>query len=460
MGNFVVDEARMFNSPYNNMVLDLKNCYLLTDSDFNENCSYGCEMELSKNCLETNLVDKSELSYEIVNCQNCYRAFYSVDCESSADIWFCKDCNGCTDCFGCVGLRKQKYQIFNEQYSREDYIEKIKSFNIDCFSKLEEMKKRVYEFWQKHTLKYMHEKQNENVSGDYIYNSRNVQNSWIVHEGWNLKYCQYLVAPNVKDSYDISQFGKNIELFYEILQGGNGGSNVKFSWFAVNENFNMEYSIQVMTSKNCFGCIGLRKSEYCILNKQYTKEEYEELLPKIKEQMNNMPYVDEKGCEYRYGEFFPSELSPFAYNETSAQEYFPLSEPKAMSLGYKWKEPEPRNYQITVPVEKIPEKIFDVADSITGEIIACANKGEGTHNCTTAFRVIPDELGFYKQMNLPIPHKCPNCRHHDRMKWRNPPIFRKTKCDFDNCEKELLTAYSNETKEKIYCKEHYLQTVV
>ena len=41
--------------------------------------------------------------------------------------------------------------------------------------------------------------------------------------------------------------------------------------------------------------------------------------------MNEMPYKDKKGNIYKYGEFFPAELSPFFYNETTAQEYFPLT---------------------------------------------------------------------------------------------------------------------------------------
>jgi hypothetical protein len=69
-------------------------------------------------------------------------------------------------------------------------------------------------------------------------------------------------------------------------------------------------------------CSGLRNEEYMFLNKKYSKEEYEELVPKIIKHMNDMPYIDSKGRVYKYGEFFPSELSPFAYNETIAQEYF------------------------------------------------------------------------------------------------------------------------------------------
>ena len=241
VANFVVDESRMINSPYNNMVLDLRNCYLLTNSDFNEDCSYGCEIEHSKECVDTNLVNKSEMCYECVNVQNCYRAFYSVDCESSSDIWFCRDCTGCTDCFGCVNLRKQSYCIFNEPMgTKEAYEARLAEMGITSRANIDALKPQMLEFWNGGIKKYMHEKQSEDISGDYIYNSRNVKESWMVTEGWNLKYCQYLVAPGVKDSYDFTQFGNNAELHYEVMQGGNGGSRVRFGWFVPSENRDMD----------------------------------------------------------------------------------------------------------------------------------------------------------------------------------------------------------------------------
>ena len=59
-------------------------------------------------------------------------------------------------------------------------------------------------------------------------------------------------------------------------------------------SFDLEYSIMVSSSQNCFGCVNLRNGEYSILNKRYSKEEYEELIPKIIQHMNDMPYVDSK----------------------------------------------------------------------------------------------------------------------------------------------------------------------
>ena len=460
IANFVVEKSHMINSPYNNMVMFQRNCYMMFNADFDEDCAYGCEIDNSRNCVDTNLIDKGEMCYECVNIINCYRAFYSIDCKNSNDIKFCRDCNGCTDCFGCVNLRNQSYHIFNEPMgNKENYDTKMKEMNLSSRKKVEEMKKKVYEIWNNGITKYMHEEQTADASGDYIFNSKNVKESWIVHEGWNMKYCQYLVSKNVKDSYDFTQFGNNAERYYEILQGGNGGSNIRFSWWPVNENTELDYCMHVMTSKYMFGCISLRGKEYCILNKQYTKEEYEVLREKIINEMKMMPYIGKKGIRYSYGEFFPSELSPFAYNETTAQEYFPLTKDEAIENGFTWYERGERNYVPTIKVENIPDDAKDIPETITDEVLECINSKNDVEDCTTAFRIITNEVSFYKRFNIPLPNKCPNCRHRDRMKLRTSPRFQTMKCSFDGCETEVLTGYKESTK-NLYCKEHYLQTVI
>ncbi len=48
--------------------------------------------------------------------------------------------------------------------------------------------------------------------------------------------------------------------------------------------------------KFCIGCIGLRNKEYCILNKQYTKEEREKKADEIFSRMET---------DGTLGEFFP-----------------------------------------------------------------------------------------------------------------------------------------------------------
>src|SRR3989344_406560 len=184
------------------------------------------------------------------------------------------------------------------------------------------------------------------------------------------------------------------------------------------------YTDYCHSSSHLFGCVGLRNKQYCILNKQYTKEEYEALVPRVIEHMNNMPYTDQQGRIYKYGEFFPPEFSPFAYNETIAQEYFPLAKAEALERGYRWKEPDAKDYAATRKPEDLPDHIKDVKDDILQETVGCAHAappaGGCNHQCTVAFKIIPKELEFYRRSTLPLPRLCPNCRHYERLAQRNP----------------------------------------
>ena len=98
------------------------------------------------------------------------------------------------------------------------------------------------------------------------------------------------------------------------------------------------YCDSIASVKKCFGVSGLNHKSYCILNKQYSKEEYEELFPRIVEHMGQATATAGQACEW--GQFFPIEYSPFCYNETLAQDYFPLTKEEILEKGYKWKDPE------------------------------------------------------------------------------------------------------------------------
>ena len=116
---------------------------------------------------------------------------------------------------------------------------------------------------------------------------------------------------------DYVYWGNNSMRIYEGISIGNTADNISFSYMCYNDIRNLIYCMNCVNgTNNCFGCVGLNHKQYCILNKQYTREEYEELVPRIIEHMMKTG---------EWGEFFPSSLSPFGYNETVAQEYFPLS---------------------------------------------------------------------------------------------------------------------------------------
>lgn len=211
------------------------------------------------------------------------------------------------------------------------------------------------------------------------------------------------------------------------------------------------------------------------MNKQYSKEEYETLMPKIIEHMKQKPYIDRKGRVYGYGEFFPTELSPFGYNETVAYEYYPLSKEKVLENGWQWFERETRQYAVTMPNERIPDNIKDAPDSILNETIECAHKGSCKDGCTLAFRLIPPELALYRQLTIPLPRLCPSCRHAQRIRTRNPFKLWERKCQCagvesengayknsvshfhvaEHCPNEFETSYAPERPEIVYCERCY-----
>ncbi|HAE36295.1 MAG: hypothetical protein UR85_C0010G0029 [Candidatus Nomurabacteria bacterium GW2011_GWF2_35_66] len=439
------------NCEYCTNANNIKGCYLVRGASFTEDSAYLIWDQESKECLDSHMTSKCELSYGNVDTVSCYKTFFSVDCESCQDTILCKDCVGCNSCIGSVGLRNKSYYIFNQPYTKEDYLIKLAELNIGSQIKFSELKNKSYANWLKYPVKYIHDRQNNNVLGDYIYESKNALNCFRVRGVEDSKFIQNILTGPVKDCYDYANYGDNVELIYESLVVGSGMSNIKFSTQVVQNGKNLTYCIFCFPScSNLFGCISLRKKEYCILNKQYTKEEYEELIPKIIEHMKTTS---------EYGEFFPSSLSPWPYQATAAYEFFPLEEETAKKQGFLWYPTLSQDYKITLKNIEIPDDIQDVDKNILNEIIECAHQGNCQHECVGAFRVIEKEVDFCKRMNIPLPRLCPNCRHYGRLELRNPPHFYHRKCMHDGCTNEFETSYAPDRPEIVYCEKCYQQEV-
>jgi len=457
------------NCDYCTNANDIKGCYLVRGATSTEDSAYLIWDYSSRECLDSHMTDHCELSYGNVNTTTCYKTFFSVDCENSQELILCKDCVGCNSCIASAGLRNKSYCIFNKEYTKEEYLKKLNEFNLGSQESFQTLKAKAYEHWLKYPQKFIHGRQNVNVKGDYIYESKNAFECFRVRGVENSKYIQNILTGPAKDCYDYSNFGENSELIYESLVVGTGMSNIKFSTQTVRNGKNLTYCIFCFPAcSDLFGCISLRKKQYCILNKQYTKEEYEELVPKIIKHMMDMPYIDEKGRIYRYGEFFPSEFSPFPYLASAAYEFFPLSEEEAKAQGFVWYPTKKQDYQITLRTSDIPDDIKDINKSIINEVIECAHKGECKQECTGAFRIIEKEFDFCKRMNIPLPRLCPNCRHYERLSLRNLPHYfhRQCQCKLENhphgingCANEFETSYDPKSPEIIYCESCYQQEV-
>jgi len=465
------------NSVYGNHSGNMKNSYLFFASWDAENLLYGSKILRSKDLVDVLVCNKCELCYEVSNSLNMYKVAYADISHNCDNSFFLYGCSGCSDCLGCVNLRNKSYHIFNKPYSKEDYLAKVREFDLGSYVAVKKLKQEFLLLKKGALRKYAQIINSPNSTGDNLANVNNCKNCFDITE--DVRDSKFCINGGLKmsDVYDGYGLGDNTELIYESVDTGLRGAKLLFDIFVWGGN-DINYSYACHNSHNLFACIGLRNKQYCILNKQYAKEQYEELIPRIIDHMNKMPYTDSQGRTYKYGEFFPSELSPFAYNETIAQEYYPLTEAEAKTKGYRWKIPEKKEYQATII--SLPDHIKDVKDDILNQTIGCEHKGTCQHQCTTAFRIIPQELEFYRKLNLPLPRLCPNCRHYERLKQRNPFKLWKRNCmcggmksekgaytnqsphfhGEEHCPNEFETSYAPEREEVVYCEKCYQQEVV
>lgn len=423
------------NSDYNNCTAYLKNCYLIAESDYCEDCYYSNLLKKSNDVMDCSVCYKDELCYKCIDCRECNNLFYSQDCESCNNSYFLRNCIGCEECIGCINLRHKKYMIFNKQYSQEKY-ERIKSeYLLSTNAGVERLNKLCEEFFITQPHKYVIEEHNQHSTGDHIFNCKNAYECFDCIDLEDCRYCQKL-SLSVKDSMDFNSWGNKCELIYQCSSVGDNCNNVKFCSNCQTNISDCEYCAECFSISNCFGCVGLKKQEYCILNKKYNKFEYYQLLGKI---------LDHMATTGEYGQFFPKTHSPYGFNETMAIDVFRITKEEAIAKGYKWYEQE------TTPVKKqtyvVPNSINEVDENILNEILEC--------KCGKNYKIIKKELEFYKKLFIPIPLNCPTCRHQDRMNNRRPLRLWKRNCE--SCLQEVKSNYSPDRGEKIFCKECYLK---
>jgi len=426
------------NSDYCPYTVRYKNCYMCLSGVVGEDIYYSYWTNDCRDCVDCYACFRCEQCYECIQCINLYNCIFCKDSDNSSDLAFCLNCDGCKNCIGCYGLRHKEYYIFNKKASKEEY-EKL--YQTICSSPAE-LQKMLQKF-KEHVLRYPQRALQmvnvENCTGDHLLNCRNAHECYLSEGLEDCAYC-WNIPQGAKDSQDILYAPKS-ELAYNCLSSVNAYhciSNV--NCWDVKNTF---YSFECFYSNGCLGCSGLRQKKYCILNKQYNKEEYEALKAKIIEHMKSTG---------EWGEFFPIPLSPFAYNETITLDFFPLTEEQVLEKGWKWshfKPPAPEAEKV-IPAQRLPDSTEDIPEDILNWAIECEKDGR-------LFKLIPQELKFYRQKGLPVPHFCFNCRHLRRHAERNPRKLYNRTCD--KCQKSIQTTYSPDRPEKVYCEECYLKFV-
>ena len=427
----------MENSDFCNQVGFVKNCYLLFDSRRSENCSYGKTNERCYDCVDCLKVFDCEGCYEVVNAQSCQFCTYLFDSQNSNDCHFSSNLIGCKNCFGSVNLRNKQYYFFNQKCTKEQWNELVN--NIHSEHSVEQIFQQFIDFKQQQFVKWMQERNTENCTGDYLVNCKNC---WYCFDSEYLEDCHYCFdlkkdnAPNIS-CVDCSHFGGDLEYCYECCSIGNACSRLMFCENVWNSS-DVSYSQMCNQCSNLFGCVSMRRKEYCIFNKQYTESDFFGLRERIIAHMKETR---------EWGEFFPINSSPFDYNETLAQEYFPVSKEQALENTWGWKEEQEKQ------VEKnfVPNTAIEgITDDVLNTVFTCGRSGK-------PYRITAEELRFYRKMGLRLPKYCFEQRHLARLASRNPRILHKRRCEVSG--EQLWTTVEEGRPEKLLSEKAYYEAI-
>jgi len=425
------------NCDYADDVWDCKNTYMSRSMAECEDVYYIYRVLYSRDCMDITYCYEMEQSYECTYCFKCYNLKFSLDCRDCSDSWLLYNCRGCRHCFMSWNLRNREYCILNKQYTKEEYEEKMNSLHLNSREFLNKLRKKFWDHIKKDAVhKTTFQTNCQNSYGNYISNCKNCKNTFYTEDSED---CLHVMRnARIKTCMDTCGLLRG-EHCYGICQSTNL-HNVQFAMFSADCS-GSQYLDQCYNCANCFGCVGLKRKKYCILNKQYTKEKFENLKTKIIEKMKK---------EGEYGQFFPWKFAYNGYNLSLGAFYEALSEKEAGQLGAKWENP-PNNHHDGTNAKKLP----DASESITNDLVGNPYLDEDTKQ---PFAFIKQELDFYLKHKLPLPTLHPEERNRRRFGKLAPLDPQRVKCF--GCKKEITIYYPQSWGyKKVACEDCYLKTV-
>ncbi len=430
-----------FNSDYCNVSQGLKDSYLTFVSFDSKNLLYCQRVVFSEDLVDCFYCTRVQRSYECIYCFDCFNVRYSVNVRNSSDSAFLYDCVGCRNCFMCTNLRKKEYYILNQPHSKEEYERKMSQVNFGSYATVEALKKHFNDFRQQNAIyQAVKLEQTENCTGNRLRQCKDLKNCFEAEIARDCFNCiGFAEAKDTLDSVEFGGLNNESELGYGLQECLNY-YNFRFCSFCYGKA-SLTYCDECHNCIDCFACVGLKNAQYCIFNKQYPKEEYEQLVPKIIEHMQKTG---------EWGQFFPYEYSPFAYNEAEINEYSPLTRDEALMYGFRWNDRVAQEEGQAISFLDVPDNIKNTEKEIIEKVFICDISGK-------KFKITPQELVFYKQQKIPLPRRHPNQRHKDRLKERLPRMLFSRNCM--KCGVAIRTPYAQNRSEIVYCQDCYLKTV-
>jgi len=270
------------NCDYGNKIYHSKNLTFCFDD---ANCTDGVyvyDSYLSPSCVDCDYCVESELCYDCVDAFKCFNSSYLENCGSVRDSMYAYNCINCTDVFGCVNLQNKSFCIFNRQLSEPEYRQKVELYKKWPAEKVLAM---VEDLKKKYPLTQTNEAHSENSPfGNWVAYSKNC---YMCFDAGHNEGCSYLYDSFYnKTCYDTTYAAQHNQLSYEVVDSGNL-FNCNYAVFS-NNCHDSSYIFNCSNVKDCLGCVSLSNKQYCVLNRQLTKEQYQavktDILSKLRQE--------------------------------------------------------------------------------------------------------------------------------------------------------------------------------
>ncbi|MEX2052502.1 MAG: hypothetical protein WD991_02300 [Candidatus Paceibacterota bacterium] len=418
-------------------VWDSKNCYLSRALAKCDNLNYGYRVLDAKDSFDVAISFHIQNCYDCLTCHSSFNLNFSENSRDCIDSFFLFDCRNCQNCFMSWNLRNKQYCIKNKQYTKEEYEVEIKKLKLDSYKSLENLRAEFANILRNEVV----HRENFNLksagsTGNYLNNCDKCSNCFTWDDSQNCRNC--LRGLFSKDSID------QAVSWHTELSGSNsavnGGYQIKNSIYSVGRY--SEYIDLCEEVEYCFGCVGLKKKKYCILNKQYSKEDYESLKDKI---------ISDMKSRGEYGLFMPYFMSVCDYNFSNGIIYFPdTTKNEVVKKGGYWSEEDLSSHDGISSLD-LPDSIQDTDSSVSNQALICPESN-------FRFNISPAEYEFHKRKGFALPRE-----HFDLRiikKARKTAVVKSYPYKCFYCKKEISAYYPPEWGyQKIACEDCYKQNI-
>lgn len=411
------------NSPYVNAAGKLKNCHMVIATGTSQDTLYSSSSWYLRDCVECISCHNCETCYQALYAVDCYQCFFVQEVDACRESSFLYDCTGLSHCIACVGLSHVAYHIWNTPVTPEEYTAFVQDMASWSYEEFEAFQSKFQEMVRQYPRKYFRGKGSEDASGNHLDNAHSVARSYDLKNCENIFDSYFLL--DAKDCVSYYKWGGMSELMYMCVGVGAHSHGMAFCSNSWRNDAELYYCDGCLRTKHCFGCIGLKDAEYCVLNKQYTKEEYEELVPKLIQHMIE---------HNEWGRFFPMDISPFPYNTSNAALYFPLTREECTTRGLHYGERLEANVGEGLCCNVDHPEAGD-AERICSTVWTCQITGR-------PYRIIPQEFAFHLRHSLPLPRCCPDARRDRLFAMRTPYRLFERGCV--GCGSVVESAYAEE----------------